>query len=513
MNDYADVLFPFAFDDEDEGDDDMKGYIKLEHIEYKKYEKGIVCKKASVFSRFPRSILIYTEQGDSVLVHCRIITDFKMPGRVLKEIMELPIGGIKRQYAYMCILTLKDIECSIYEVGAILSVLNASAGKTKECGYFYEADRKSSTRDLPHMIIGVPFNMTKEICDTFSAGLITHDFKRSFLGGCSTTNNDVKAQIQFWITNTSFKEFRNAIEESVLGQSNLPLVLVNVYQYLHGIASGSLISRNNSILTGPSGSGKTETFRALKTYFKKHIPNLVVSIRDMNQLTSEGYKGQDTSYIVEEIKRANTNGIGIVFLDEFDKRLLPDFCNGENINAGIQAQILTAIEGCMLNGVDTAKTLFIGLGSFDSVRSVRTKEMKFGFGVERRDENDFFYKITREEMIEMGALYELIGRFPSIINYEALSSEAIDRIIDMRLAEISKEVGITIIVSKEMRKDLHANSNTPYGNRLIDSMIRETVNKALVEILTDDLTVAKLLITGQDKYEIERREPDFVDYF
>lgn len=68
-----------------------------------------------------------------------------------------------------------------------------------------------------------------------------------------------------------------------------------------------------------------------------------------------------------------SDGTGIVFLDEFDKKLLPSYSSqGENINAAVQSQLLTMIEGRIIRinryEIDTNKTMFVGLGSFDEYR-------------------------------------------------------------------------------------------------------------------------------------------------
>lgn len=57
-----------------------------------------------------------------------------------------------------------------------------------------------------------------------------------------------------------------------------------------------------------------------------------------------------------------------------------------------------------------------------------------------------------------------------------------------------------------MRTFLHENSNTPFGNRLIDSLIRETVNMALVDIYTNDIFEPEIVITGKGKYLIKQEE-------
>lgn len=485
----------------------MKDYIKGENIEYRIFSDGLVCKKTSVFARFPYGVLVYIENTDSITVYCRILCDFQDTNKAIDEIEQISLPKVKEQYRYMCIEPSKTANVSVRVIGTAITVLNLIKVGSIPSLFF---KKKSATEEINtvSLIISAHKDQISSIEQSYKLEYLPQDKSIPILSTGLSMPPDAVPQIRQWTANTSFKDFCKKIEQRVIGQENLSLVLINIYIYLRNVAAGRAMNKNNIIITGPSGSGKTETYRALKEYFKVEIPGLVVSIRDTNQITSEGYKGHDTDYIVDEIKRGFSTGIGIVFLDELDKRLLPDHdSTGENVNSAIQAQLLTAIEGCILSGVDTSKTMFIGVGSFDSVRESRTNKKSFGFGSETSVKNERFYsEISREEMIEMGALYEFIGRFTSIIPYNALSAEDINRIIELRVEEISNEISVPISISDSMRTFLHENSNTPFGNRLIDSLIRETVNMALVDIYTNDIFEPEIVITGKGKYLIKQEE-------
>ena len=312
-------------------------------------------------------------------------------------------------------------------------------------------------------------------------------------------------QINRWINNVKYKEYEASIGSMVVGQAELKVLLVNVYLYLKDLVFHGKANRHSVILAGPSGCGKTETYRALKEYFRKEIPLLVISIVDMNQITPEGFNGKNTNFIINDLK-LKSDGAGIIFLDEFDKRLVPSHTShGDNVNENIQAQLLMAVEGCKLDGIDTSKTMFIGMGSFDAVRAGRKEEKKIGFvtGQERPDKlASHYFGISIEDMTALGGLHELIGRFVTVINYGQLSPEAIDRIIDLRLSEISEEIGYIILLDDKMRAFLHANANTKFGNRRIYSLLRDTVNSAMIEILENNIRASLIMLTGAGTYQI-----------
>lgn len=483
----------------------MKDFINLKNISYKLYSKGSVCKKSDVISKFSHGILVYIDHVETITVYCIILPDFSDVPNMIQEIGSIPLPTKIASYKFMYINPAKTAKASVAMISSILSILSSNNGKP----YAYKCFKHKNTNDIFNpisLIIEAEDHQINHISEQYNVESVLPSPPKPPVQLFQPVNSDeLISQINNWLKNTSFKDFREAIEKHVIGQSNLPYVLLAIYMYLRNVASGKTIKNNNIILAGPSGTGKTETFRAIKEYFKEErIPKLIVSIRDMSSLTSEGYKGNDTEYIVQEV-RGKTNGIAIIFLDEFDKRLVPDYnSSDENVNAAIQAQILTVVEGRILCGIDTTKTMFIAMGAFDYVRSERATEKRIGFGVDRKEKSEEFYdEITREDLISMGALYELVGRFSDIISYGALSPEAIDKIIDLRLEEISQEIEIPITINDSMRKHLHDNSNTAFGNRLIYSLLKQVVNRALLEIYTNEISVSRIVIKSKEEYEIE----------
>ena len=129
----------------------------------------------------------------------------------------------------------------------------------------------------------------------------------------------VTEEIKAWVESASYGEFEQAIGERIIGQPELSIVLASVYSYLSAKANGEK-AKFDVLLAAPSGCGKTETFRALRDYFKDRIPSLPLSQVDMTQVTEEGYKGKNTNSIISVLlDHTETNGVGIIWLDEFDK--------------------------------------------------------------------------------------------------------------------------------------------------------------------------------------------------
>lgn len=298
---------------------------------------------------------------------------------------------------------------------------------------------------------------------------------------------DICAEIKKWLAQTTFCDFLDCISKRVKGQVELERFLANMYHYFTVIAAGGR-PNNNVLLAAPSGCGKTETYRALKEYFKEHIPNLPIAQIDMTSVTEEGFRGADTKDVIRCLaENPQTKGVGLIFMDEFDKKLVPSYTSGgNNVNAAVQAQLLTLIEGreIPMAGVDTNNTLFVGLGSFDVCRSKKTVVPKsLGFNASVGAVADHYDDITREDMIEIGASYEMLGRFSMLINYHKLDAQTIDSIIDENVYKIAKSIGYAVRITDEKRAQLHQNANGKFGCRLLYNEILDSTMAIYPELL------------------------------
>ena len=318
----------------------------------------------------------------------------------------------------------------------------------------------------------------------------------------------ISYKIGRWIERTPFLDFCSAITKRVKGQEATEIVVANVYNYLKCVAKGKS-HNNNMFLVAPSGCGKTETFRAIRDYFEVHIPELVIYQIDMTSITQEGFKGKDTQYMIEPLK-SEDEGIGIAFLDEFDKKLVPSYeSGGGNVNLPVQSQILTVIEGRKeigKNKIYTGNTLFIAMGAFDACRKKKAVvEKHVGFGQTNQGGEKHYAYITREDMIDLGACYELIGRFSSIINYHELNKDTVDEIIDGMVAHVSSGFDCVVRISEKMRKTLQDNANSQYGCRIIESIIRENVMPEYLNILKENQNPEDYEIILEDVEKTSRR--------
>lgn len=388
-------------------------------------------------------------------------------------------GAIKNEY---------EKYKQVYGADAETVTLYYAQSKDRNCIIFYGSSIEDyPKKDIQNSVRYIVRTITYENYLREKAKVCAEHAKSCDASGNATDQTGEKGtlceQISAWCKRVVFKDFYAYMAHRVKGQPELVKVLAGVYTYLSCIAEGKTTD-SNMLLAAPSGCGKTETFRALRDYFREEIPDLPVYQVDMTSITEEGYKGADVKEIVLPLVMCDEpDGIGLVFLDEFDKKLIPSYTSsGTNVNAAIQAQILTLLEGRKMRvpydgdeeEIDTTNTMFVGLGSFDVCREKRTvKTHALGFGSIEEDSIDHYDEITREEMIELGATNELLGRFSSIVNYYKLSDAVVDEIIDRNVERITHDFGYHMTITKEKRTELHNSANGKFGCRLLYNDIRD----------------------------------------
>lgn len=344
------------------------------------------------------------------------------------------------------------------------------------------------------------------------------DFDKVMYGDIESVHryrNLLIEEMRQFLEETTFNEFVSEISKDVIGQDNLELVLAGVFGYITGIAKNGVPPKINMLLTAPSGTGKTETFRALKHYFMEKVPRFVVSQVDLTHITAEGFKGKDTNAIVLDLIEKDTGGYGIVFMDEFDKRISSqNSAEGVDVGQEVQNQILTLVEGNVeiytnkiLNktaSIDSSLTMFIGCGSFNSVREKKKKAACKTIGFTKQNlEYNIYDNITKEDILDAGCSYEMLGRFPLIINYNRLETKAIKSIIENIRYNIMLNLGFSgLIITDEYIQNMINMANSELGCRLFYSSIFQASMNAYKEILKKNILNRAVVELGSDYFEI-----------
>ncbi len=173
---------------------------------------------------------------------------------------------------------------------------------------------------------------------------------------------------------------------------------------------------------------------------------------------------------------------------------------GVDTNAEVQNNLLTIIEGTDITNkfnvtVNTDNIMFVGMGSFNAFRTTREKTtapIGIFSGTEQeqnekeKEDTDHYSEITRGDIIKAGGSYELIGRFPYIVNYHSYGRRGVISIIRSLMATISESFDCGLSLGEDMVEELVASANSEFGVRLIDSEIRKAVMHAFGKAITEE---------------------------
>lgn len=204
--------------------------------------------------------------------------------------------------------------------------------------------------------------------------------------------------------------------------------------------------RTNLLMIGPSGCGKNYMIETIRSFPYLEMP--VISY-DCSSLTPNGFSGADVSEIFKKVgdamrkkhtlalikgerNSAPTLEKCIVFLDEIDKIINWNHdSRGENINAMVQQQLLSALAGTeTIEGVDTSKLLFILGGAFPRIDDLKKDKGRnpLGFNAVKECTLDIKESI-REQIVAIGGEVEFLGRIEEIVKLSKLTREELKTIL------------------------------------------------------------------------------------
>ena len=318
-------------------------------------------------------------------------------------------------------------------------------------------------------------------------------------------------------------KIKASLDAYVVGQEQAKKVMsVAVYNHYKRIASDAKdeveIEKSNMLMIGPTGCGKTYLVKTLAK-----LLDVPLAITDATSLTEAGYIGDDIESVVSKLLAAADNDVdraehGIIFIDEIDKIAKKRNANQRDVSGeSVQQGMLKLLEGAEvevpvgassknamvpMTMVNTKDILFICGGAFPDLEEIvkerLNKEASIGFGAKLKDEYDkeenLLSKVTVEDVRKFGMIPEFLGRLPVMFTLDALTEDALVRILQEPRNAILKQYEKLLAMDEvklAFEEDaLHAIAQIAkekkVGARALRAVIEEFMLDIMHEIPKDD---------------------------
>ena len=322
-------------------------------------------------------------------------------------------------------------------------------------------------------------------------------------------------------------EIENELKKYVIGQDEYlkELSLIG-HRHIKNIQlhnKGLRTINNNTLIIGPSGSGKTYAVEKLSKILD--IPFYRI---DGSSIQANNYRGKlKANSILEEVYQAHGKTDSercIIFIDEFDK-ILDKYAQINGFGYMVQKDFMKILEPnsykldrevARNEILDTSCITWLCAGSFHEARTNTKEKDDYNIGFNKKDltqekERD----LNETDLIKIGYLPELIGRFSNIINLNTLTKENLKQILTLKSSALGSyqdlfSIGDVILEIDESFYDYIVEKTTleKVGVRGASQAMTKALNEAFYQSCNDE-TISKIKIYCKDNevfydYEYDR---------
>jgi ATP-dependent protease Clp ATPase subunit len=306
--------------------------------------------------------------------------------------------------------------------------------------------------------------------------------------------------------NATIENINNYINNKVKGQKEAIKVLsYSIFKFLN--------KKNNQygehvLLIGNSGTGKTEMVNTFERYANENQLNLRIVKKNITNISTTGYKGEDINDILPNISR---NEKAIIYLDEFDKLF--------GIHAPDLRSTSTQVLFNIMTFLEDPRYLFIFSGVFKDIdKEGKLNKQKLGF-IKQKDtkKKKSVIELTNNIMKYADENPEFLGRIPHIIKLNDINEDTIKEIINDKIEEFTKNLNNTVKIDSKLKNiilDIYKTDESAklYGVRFLNKIFSKLEIEVTYNNKNPQKTIENLLYDMLDepnnKIKIEKSKTD-----
>ncbi len=393
---------------------------------------------------------------------------------------------------------------SSYEEHHGVTILPEAVAAAVDLSMRYAQDRKLPDKALDLLDQAC----AREMLGTFRARAPEHvgPVDRAAVARVAAERYRVPVEVLLRSDEQRLERVEDALSRRVVGQ---PAAVDEVARALRAATAGLKDPRRPLaafLFAGPSGTGKTELAKALAEHLFQDASRLV-SI-DMSEYMERhsvsrlvgappGYVGHgDDGQLTGPLQK---NPFAVVLLDEIEKAH-PDVLN--TLLQLLDEGRLTDARGRRADYREAVIVLTSNLGSPSALEPARGR---LGFGPDPADDDragaapgdeaDLDGARARvRQAVERHLRPELLNRLTGVVVFDPLSIEALEQVVDKRLAQVEARVaarGISLELSAAARRAIAEQAHDPRYNgrsveRLVDRLVAQPLASALLELRVKD---------------------------